>query len=84
MSQKATASAMQGRIAIFDDCKPLKMEEFQNRTFPIPSRESPGKGFCDTLKGRGGWLGTMQFAIAPCPLASPAISRRLSVSEAAI
>ncbi len=40
---------MQGRIAIFDGCKPLKMEESENRTFPIPSRESPRKGFYEIL-----------------------------------
>ncbi|WP_419590906.1 hypothetical protein, partial [Thiolapillus sp.] len=49
VSQKATAFAMQGCIAIFDGCKPLKMAESENRTFPIPSRKSPGKGFYDIL-----------------------------------
>ena len=49
MSQKATPSAVQGCIAIFDGHKPLKMEESENRTFPIPSRKSPRMGFCDTL-----------------------------------
>ncbi len=41
---------MQGRIAIFDSDKPLKMEESENRIFLIPSRESPGRGFYDILQ----------------------------------
>jgi len=40
---------MQGRIAIFDGCKSLKMEESENRILPIPSRKSPGKGFTTSL-----------------------------------
>ncbi|KXJ40116.1 MAG: hypothetical protein AXA67_13875 [Methylothermaceae bacteria B42] len=41
-------------IAIFDGHKSLKMEESENRAFPIPSRKSPRMGFRDTLQsGRG-------------------------------
>ncbi len=54
VSQKAPASAMQGCIAIFDGHKPLKMEESENRTFPIPSRKSPRMDFCDSLNRGAG------------------------------
>ncbi|KXJ40245.1 MAG: hypothetical protein AXA67_10310 [Methylothermaceae bacteria B42] len=50
MTQKATASEMQGCIAIFDGHKPSKMAKSENRAFPIPGRKSPRMDLYGNLK----------------------------------